>query len=608
MIILGISSYFHDSSACLIKDGKIIAAIHEERFTRVKHDNSFPINAIKSCLEISNIDLGSVDFVVFFEKPFIKFERIVEIATRTAPFSWRQFFKSMPLWIKYKLFQKRLITNQLQELDAGFNENNLKFSDHHLSHAASAFFASPFRESVVITMDGVGEWATTTLSYGFENTLDVKKEIRFPHSLGLLYSAFTYFCGFKVNSGEYKLMGLAPYGKSKYKALIKEHLIDIKGDGSFRLNMKYFTYLNNLQMTGKKFEALFGVKKRDDSSDISQVYMDLAASIQSVLEEVVVKLVSAAKSKFPNVDNLCLAGGVALNCVANGKIHDEKLFKNIWIQPASGDAGGSLGAALAYYFCALKKNRQIDDNDLMQNCYLGRSFSDKHIKDILDNDGWVYTEHKQNKADTVSDILISGKVLGRFVGREEYGPRALGNRSILADPTSAEMQRQLNMKIKFREGFRPFAPIVKYDKKHEWFEMNVESKYMLITFNVNRKKLVKENQANASGLDLLNIKRSLIPAVTHVDNSARVQTVRKDDNHELYEVLSCFERKSGCPVLINTSFNVRGEPIVGTPHEALFCFMATDMDALQLGSFILLKEKQSPDKLSSYAKEVHERD
>ena len=604
--ILGVSAFYHDSAACILKDGKIIAAAQEERFTRKKHDPSYPYNAIEFVLKYANLRLSDVDQVVFFEKPFLKFERLLETYVAFAPKGFISFAKAMPLWIKEKLFQKNFLFNKLKEHDKNYiSDKNIFFSDHHLSHAASAFFPSPFTEAVILTADGVGEWATTTVAVGKDNNLEVKKEIHFPHSLGLLYSAFTYYTGFKVNSGEYKLMGLAPYGNPIYENKIKQ-LIDIKDDGSFRLDQQYFNYATGLTMTNARFNNLFGQKPRDPKKDkITQFHMDIAASIQKVTEEIMIKLTKSIKNEF-GIKNLCLAGGVALNCVANGKILEEKIFDNIWIQPASGDAGGSLGAALALWHLENNNKRVVNSNDDMKGSYLGTEFSQNEIERELTSLGAKFeTLEYKDLINMTSEILSNEKTIGWFQGRMEFGPRALGCRSILGDPRSDRMQKNLNLKVKYRESFRPFAPSVLREDLSEWFDMNVDSPYMLLVANIKLEKKIEmtEEQKKLFGIDKLNIKRSEIPAVTHVDYSARVQTVNKNTNKPYYDLISKFKEKTGCPVIVNTSFNVRGEPIVNTPTDAFNCFMGTELDYLVIGNCILDKKKQNLELKKDYSKE-----
>ena len=595
-VILGISAFYHDSAAAIILDGKIIAAAQEERFTRKKHDSNFPNHAIKFVLKFSNLKLSDVDHVVFYEKPFLKFERLLETYVAFAPRGFAQFTKAMPIWLRDKLFQKKMLLNLLKDIDNNFkDENKMLFSEHHLSHAASAFYPSPFNEAVVLTADGVGEWATTTVAVGKENKLNIKKEIHFPHSLGLLYSAFTYYTGFKVNSGEYKLMGLAPYGEPKYYNQIKDNLIDVKDDGSFRLNQDFFNYATGLTMTNDKFHNLFGKKPRNSNEEkVTQFYMDIASSIQKVTEDIMLSLAVSLRQEF-NIPNLCLAGGVALNCVANGKILKKKIFDNIWIQPAAGDAGGSLGAALAFWHIEQNQERKISANDEMQGSYLGPQYSQQEIEKQLNDLGAEFEIlSEENLIKRVTEDLSKGNVIGWFQGRMEFGPRALGARSIIGDPRLPSMQKNLNLKIKYRESFRPFAPSIIREDLSDWFEINCDSPYMLLVSDVvaNKRRSMTNDEKALFGIDKLNIKRSEIPAVTHVDYSARVQTVHKETNLKYYKLLTEFKKKTGCPVLVNTSFNVRGEPIVNTPENAFNCFMGTELDVLAIGNCYLNKENQ----------------
>ncbi len=601
--ILGISAFYHDSAAALIKDGAIIAAVQEERFSRKKHDARYPFNAVNYILEDFNLRLSEIDHIVFFEKPFLKFERLLETYMAFAPKGFKSFSLSMPIWLREKLFQKKFLFDKLKQHDKNFKDiNKIKFSEHHYSHAASAFFPSPFKEAIILTLDGVGEWATTTVAIGKNNNLKILKEIYFPHSLGLLYSAFTYYTGFKVNSGEYKVMGLAPYGKPKYKDLIIEKLLDLKADGSFRLNMKYFNYATGLTMTNKKFSDLFGEPVRNPKNELlTQFHMDIASSIQAVTEEIVLRIVKNLAEEY-KIKNLCLAGGVALNCVANGKILKEKIFDNIWIQPAAGDAGGSLGAALAYWHRELDKPRN-DFKDQMKGSYLGPNFNEKVVESKLKELKAVFK--KLNLSQLISITakeLSNSKTVGWFQGRMEFGPRALGGRSILADPRSEKMQKELNLKIKFRESFRPFAPSVLREDVSEWFDLNYDSPYMLLVADVNREKQVKmsDNDKNLFGIDKLNVKRSSIPAITHVDYSARIQTVHKETNPRYYDLLVEFKKNTNCPVLVNTSFNVRGEPIVCSVEDAFNCFMGTNLDILAIENFILFKDDQDKSLLKDY--------
>jgi len=605
--ILGISAFYHDSAAALIKDGRIISAAQEERFTRKKHDSSYPHNAVELVLNFSNIKLSDVDHIVFYEKPFLKFERLLETYVAFAPRGFESFVKAMPIWLREKLFQKKMIMSYLKNHDDNFtNENKILFSEHHLSHAASAFYPSPFEEAVVLTADGVGEWATTTVAIGRNNKVEIKKELHFPHSLGLLYSAFTYYIGFKVNSGEYKLMGLAPYGQPKYVDKILNNLIDLKDDGTFMLHQKYFNYSTGLTMTNSHFDKLFGQKPRKPETErITQFHMDIAASIQNVTEKIMLMLANSLRKEY-GISNLCLAGGVALNCVANGKILKEKIFDNIWVQPAAGDAGGSLGAALAYWHIDLDRARNEINKDNMQGSYLGNQYSDDEIRNKLDEIGAKYENLiESNVIDRTVDDLTKGKAIGWFQGRMEFGPRALGNRSILGDPRSEKMQKNLNLKVKYRESFRPFAPSVLRDEVNTWFEIDVDSPYMLFVANVRKEKTLEmsDDQKKLFGIDLLNIKRSEIPAVTHVDYSARIQTVSKENNEKYYKLLKRFNEKTKCPVLVNTSFNIRGEPIVNSPEDAYRCFMGTELDILVVGNIYLEKNKQDSNLKSNYVSE-----
>ena len=604
--ILGISAFYHDSAACILVDGEIIAAAQEERFTRKKHDPGYPKNAINFVLNYSNLKLSEVDQIVFFEKPFLKFERLLETYVAFAPKGFVSFSKAMPLWIKEKLFQKNLLFTKLKEQDENYNsDKNIFFSDHHLSHAASAFFPSPLEEAVVLTADGVGEWATTTVAVGRGNKLEVKKEIHFPHSLGLLYSAFTYYCGFKVNSGEYKLMGLAPYGNPIFEDKIKK-IIDIKEDGTFRLNQKYFNYATGLTMTNRNFHSLFGPQPRNATTEkITQFHMDIASSIQKVTEEIMIKLSKAIRKEY-GIKNLCMAGGVALNCVANGKILQEEIFDNIWIQPAAGDAGGSLGAALALWHIEQGNKRKINIHDNMKGSYLGPEFTQQEIESELLSVGAKFEVLSYDDLiDKTSEFLSHEKAIGWFQGRMEFGPRALGARSILGDPRSEKMQKNLNLKVKYRESFRPFAPSILKENLMDWFDLKSESPYMLLVADIKSEKKIEmtNEQEKLFGIEKLNIKRSKIPAVTHVDYSARVQTVNKDTNKYYYDLIQKFKEKTGCPVIVNTSFNVRGEPIVNTPTDAFNCFMGTELDFLVIGNCILDKTKQDLNLKKDYSKE-----
>ncbi|MBT8523620.1 carbamoyltransferase [Polynucleobacter paneuropaeus] len=597
MYLLGISAYYHDSAACLIRDGDILSAAQEERFTRKKQDSQFPANAINYCLKEAGITPDEIDYIVFYDKPFLKFERLLETYLAFAPKGLKSFIASMPAWIKDKLFQKSVIRDALIDL-WGNNvdwETRLLFSEHHLSHAASAFFPSPFETAAVLTMDGVGEWTTTSVAIGSGNKLSVLKEIHFPHSLGLLYSAITYYTGFKVNSGEYKVMGLAPYGVPKYAQLIKDNLIDIREDGSFALDMSYFNYCTGLTMTNKKFDDLFGSPPRRPESEISQREMDIAASVQSVTEEIVVKLAKGI-AKSTGKKNLCLAGGVALNCVANGKLLREKVFENIWIQPAAGDAGGAIGAALGAYYIMLDQPRVIsNDLDGMKGSYLGPEFDQNEIEaELRECDAAFEIYSTDEIIDKTAKAIADGKAIGWMNGRMEFGPRALGARSILADPRSPNMQKLLNLKVKYRESFRPFAPSVLREEVSNWFEMDCDSPYMLLVADVAQSKqyrMSKEERA-LFGIEKLNVLRSSIPSVTHVDYSARIQTVHEKTNPIYYRLIKRFNDITGCPILVNTSFNIRGEPIVCSPMDAFKCFMGTDLDILIVGNFFLEKSKQ----------------
>ncbi len=594
--ILGISAYYHDSAASLIQDGKIIAAAQEERFTRKKHDPSFPNKAIEYCLNEARIAFSEIDYIVFYDKPFLKFERLLETYLTFAPKGFFSFIQAMPIWLKEKLLLKPLLKKSLSQL-SGIKEKNLPpllFTEHHQAHAASAFFPSPFERAAVLCLDGVGEWATSSLWLGMGNKLIPQWEIDFPHSLGLLYSAFTYYTGFKVNSGEYKLMGLAPYGEPKYVQTIYDNLIDLKADGTFRLNMAYFNYPAGLTMTNHRFNKLFGGPPRKPESKITQREMDIASSIQVVTQEIVLRLATTAKAEL-DVEYLCLAGGVALNCVANGKLKKKGLFKDIWIQPAAGDAGGALGAGLCVWHQYLGKSRQVNPEDSMQGSYLGPQFSAGQIKAYLDSIDANYTlVEDQELIAQVAKLLSREKVIGWFQGRMEFGPRALGARSIIGDPRSTKMQSTMNLKIKYRESFRPFAPVVKADKVSEWFDFSGKSPYMLMVADVAKSHLIEmtPDETTLFGIEKLNIPRSTLPAITHVDYSARIQTVHQETNPRFYQLLDAFEQLTGCPVLINTSFNVRGEPIVCTMIDAYRCFMRTEMDYLILDNFILAKEQQ----------------
>ena len=602
MRVLGLSAFYHDSAAALVDDGRIVAAAQEERFTRRKHDAGYPANAIASCLQAAGAALDDVDHVAFYDKPFLKFERLLETYVALAPRGFASFRVAVPVWIKEKLFQKDVLRRQLGQLAPDVDwDAKLLFAEHHQSHAASAFYPSPFSEAVVLTMDGVGEWTTTSVALGKGNDLEVIREIHFPHSLGLLYSAFTYYAGFKVNSGEYKLMGLAPYGEARYAQRILDHLIDLKADGSFRLDLAYFDYCTGLTMTNRRFDELFGGPPRQADEPLQQRHMDLAASIQAVVEQAVLRMTSSLRQET-GIANLCLAGGVALNCVANGKVLRQGLFDDLWIQPAAGDAGGALGAALLASHRLLGAPRRAGGSaqtgrcaDAMRGALLGPEFSAEEIATVLDEAGARYERlGDEELLETAATALAEGKALGWFQGRMEFGPRALGNRSILADPRSPDMQKTLNLKVKFRESFRPFAPSVLRERVSDWFELDGDSPYMLLVADVKakRRRCLGEAERALSGLARLDVPRSDIPAATHVDGSARVQTVHRDANPRFHALLAAFEARTGCPVLVNTSFNVRGEPIVCTPADAFRCFMGTHLDCLAIGNCFLRKEQQ----------------
>ena len=603
MIVLGISALYHDSAAALLRDGEIVAAAQEERFTRKKHDPGFPKQAIEYCLKEAGIGPGDIDVVAFYDKPFLKFERLLETYVAFAPKGFESFRMAIPVWLREKLFLKDLLIRELKEFAADVAwEDRLKFSEHHLSHAASAFFPSPFEEAAVLTMDGVGEWATTSLAIGRGNTLEVVKEIHFPHSLGLLYSAFTYYTGFKVNSGEYKVMGLAPYGEPKYVQKIFDHLVDLKTDGSFRLDQSYFNYCTGLTMTGPKFHELFGGPPRISSEPLTQHHMDLAASIQAATEEIVLRLTRSIRQET-GIRNLCLAGGVALNCVANGKVLRDGKFEGLWIQPAAGDAGGALGAALAVHHIHLKHPRTATGQDKMLGSYLGPQFEQADIENRLTAAGAKFSVLGDEELFAAgAKALAEDKALGWFQGRMEFGPRALGGRSILGDARSPTMQSVLNLKVKYRESFRPFAPAVLCEDVADWFELDGDSPYMLLVADVvkNRRRAMTEEEQKLFGIAKLNVPRSEIPAVTHVDYSARIQTVHENTNPRYYRLINAFKKLTGCPVIVNTSFNVRGEPIVNTPEDAFRCFMGTEIEALAVGSCFLRKEDQDPALRVSY--------
>ena len=594
--ILGISAFYHDSAACLVVDGEIKSAVQEERFTRKRHDASFPTNSVKYCLAASNLSPQQIDYVVFYDKPFLKFDRILETYLAFAPRGFKSFSTSLPVWLKEKLFQKQVLAKALEPIFGDIGER-LLFSEHHLSHAASAFFPSPFQNAAILTMDGVGEWVTTSTSVGRGNEIETLKEIHFPHSLGLLYSAFTYYTGFKVNSGEYKVMGLAPYGEPKFAKLIRENLIDIHDDGSFALDMQYFNYCTGLTMTDSKFSALFGAPARGFDDALTQREMDLAASVQQIVEEIVLKISQSIRTETA-LKNLCLAGGVALNCVANGVLHRANIFDEIWIQPASGDSGGAVGAALAVHHMGLDAERQVTGSqDLMHGSLLGPSYSQSEISKRLTAAGAVFEELSDEELIIqTAQALTNGKSVGWHQGRMEFGPRALGSRSILADPRSPTVQRRLNLQVKKRESFRPFAPSVLREDVEQWFDLAVDSPYMLLVSSVAAGKLLAANPSDLekTGIERLEVQRSVIPAVTHVDNSARIHTVSKDINPRFHDLISEFKKLTGCPVLVNTSFNVRGEPIVESPEDALRCFMRTDIEILVVGNCFLTKANQPP--------------
>jgi carbamoyltransferase len=604
MWILGISAFYHDSAAALIRDGEVIAAAQEERFTRKKHDARFPAHAVRYCLESAGVAPEQLDSVVFYEKPFLKFERLLDNYLAFAPRGLRSFRMALPLWTREKLFQKDLLCRELETIWPKSDwASRLLFTEHHQSHAASAFFPSPFEDAVVLTMDGVGEWATTSAAVGSGNRLEIVSEVRYPHSLGLLYSAFTYYTGFKVNSGEYKVMGLAPYGEPRYARAILDRLIDLKDDGSFRLDMRYFDYCTGLTMTNSRFDELFGGPPRRPEEPLTQRHMDLAASVQAVLEEAVLRMSCSLASKT-GARNLCIAGGVGLNCVANGKVLRSGRFKGIWIQPASGDAGGAVGAALAAYYIHKGQPRHPNGQlDGMKGAYLGPSFENGDVEKRLTKAGAKYIVHGDAELiDRSVDALVEGKAVGWFQGRMEFGPRALGNRSILGDPRSPSMQSLLNLKVKYRESFRPFAPSVLREDVQDWFEMDTDSPYMLLVGDVleRRRIAMTPEQRNLFGIDRLNVPRSEIPAVTHVDYSARVQTVHAETNPRYHALISAFKARTGCPVIVNTSFNIRGEPIVCTPEDAFRCFMGTEIEVLVVGNCLLRKEDQDQSRKQDY--------
>jgi len=600
--ILGISAYYHDSAAALVIDGEVISAAQEERFTRKKHDSSYPNKSITFLLRDSKLRMEDIDAVVFYDKPFLKFERLVETYISIAPKGLTPFIKAMPVWIKDRLFLKNKLLKKIRELDPNFDEKKLFFCEHHMSHAASAFYPSPFKNAVILTIDGVGEWATTTVSIGKSNKIKIKKEIHYPHSLGLLYSAFTYFLGFKVNSGEYKVMGLAPYGKPVFKEKILNNIVDLKEDGSFWLDQSYFDYSTGFKMTSNKFSSMFGIKPRKEENELKQIHMDIAASIQSVTEDILIKITRALAEEF-KIENLCLAGGVGLNCVVNGKLLNDNKFKNIWIQPASGDAGGSIGAALTYWYQKLEHNRELVQEDTMKGTYLGPSFKNEYIENVLNKNKITFRKDKKKLIiEKTAEELSKGKAVAWFNGRMEFGPRALGNRSILGDPRSEFTQKNLNLKVKFRESFRPFAPAVLVEELSDWFELDRESPYMLIVQKIKESHRINilDKDSELTGLDKLKLVRSTIPAVTHVDFSARIQTVHKETNPDFHLLLERFYELTGFPLLVNTSFNIRGEPIVCSPEDAIQCFLGTDLDVLVMENNIVYKNQINPNLLHNY--------
>ena len=604
MYILGISAFYHDSAACIIRDGNIIAAAQEERFTRKKHDPSVPINAIKYCLRECDINISDVEVITYYENSTKKFSRILKTYIGSVPKGSKHFIEAMRVWLHKKLFIKKIIYKELNKLSPKSKLPEFDFYDHHLSHASASFYPSPFNEAVILCMDGVGEWATTSAWIGRNDSIIPLWEIKFPHSLGLLYSAFTSFCGFKANSGEYKLMGLAPYGKPIYANLIKENLIDIKSDGTFRLNLEYFTFHHSFKMTNFKFSDLFGIKEREFESEMKDIYLDIAASIQKVTDEIVL-LLTKSLAKQTKIKNLCLSGGVALNCVSNGKIIDQKVFDEVWIQPAAGDAGSALGAAYLSYFSKFKKTRLLNKEDSMKGTYLGPSYSQDQIESFLNVSNLKYIKLEKNVLfNKIADYLDSGNVIGLFNGRMEFGPRALGNRSIIGDARNKNMQTKMNLKIKFRESFRPFAPAILEEDCGEYFELNTPSKYMLLVSQIKEKYRISILDNKNTGLDKLREIRSELPAITHVDYSARIQTVSKASNEFFYSIIKSFKNKTNCPVIINTSFNIRGEPIVNTLEDAVRCFMKTNMDILILENFLLIKSQQENSKDYDYEVEL----
>lgn len=608
MIVLGISAFYHDSAAALVIDGVVVAAVQEERFSRIKHDSSFPEKSVIFCIDQANILPEQIDHIVFYEKPLVKFDRLLETCLALVPASLVYFVRVMPIWFKEKIFQKRVLIKKLTSLFGNDIEwsKRISFSEHHMSHAASAFFPSPFEDAAVLTLDAVGEWATTSIAVGSGQSLKVREEILFPHSVGLLYSSFTYYLGFKVNSGEYKVMGLAPYGTPIFSDMILSSLITVGANGSFRLNMNYFGFLNGFEMINKKFEALFKRRRREPESEVEQFHMDVAASIQKVTEELVVSIATYISTQY-SAKNLCLAGGVALNCVANGVLSRAKIFEQIWVQPAAGDAGGALGAALALSHIVFKTPRPhtISQKDGMLGAFLGPEYSDQEIEIVLRENGAVFDQIDETKmTEAVASLLERGLVVGWFQGRAEFGPRALGARSILADPRPASMQTDINLKIKFREGFRPFAPSILAAESFNWFDLEHESPYMLFVGRVKGDKLTADaNSDGKRGFEALSVVRSVIPAVTHVDSTARVQTVKHETNPKFFNLIEEFFKRTGCPILVNTSFNVRGEPMVASPADAFRCFMGTELDALAIGNFLLLKDCQTSDRNTTYHSE-----
>ena len=605
MYILGISAFYHDSSATLIKNNKIVFGAHEERFTRIKHDNSFPINTITECLKHANLGIDDIDKIIFYEKPLLKFHRLIRTYIDHFPFGFFHFYTAMKEWICFKLFLKQYIQKKISKISKSNKKHSILFSQHHLSHAASAFFPSPYEKAIILCIDGVGEWNTTSAWIGEQNKINPVLTIEFPHSLGLLYSAFTSYCGFKVNSGEYKLMGLAPYGKPIYYNLIKSKLVEIYDDGTFNLNLKYFSFYNDFTMTNKLFDDLFLNNLRPRESTIKKIHMDIAASIQKITEEIVMKIAISLKDKY-KIKNLCLAGGVALNCVANGRILENKIFENIWIQPSSGDAGGSLGAALSYLYLEQKfKRSDLNNIDNMQGSYLGKQYDYNTIKDELEKNEIIYSFYNERDLiDLVANDIIDNKIIGLFQGRSEFGPRALGNRSIIADPRNKNMQKNMNLKIKFRESFRPFAPAILEDQVSNYFNINSLSPYMLLTSEIKQKYKKNLNTKDQYDLNDINEERSIFPSITHIDFSSRIQTVSKQTNPKFYKIIDKFYKKTNCPMVINTSFNVRGEPIVETPFDAIKCFFQTDIDILIIENFYIKKNNQ---KKSLYEKKWLER-